>query len=143
MIKAVIDTNILISGLISPKASPAKIISLWRERKFILVVSEEIIEELKSALFYPKIFKKYGLSKSTIGRYLKIIRAFAEMAKPKESVNLIIADTGDNKFLEAALAANVNFIVSGDKHLLGLKKFRGIKIIKAEEFTRIIQYGPA
>lgn len=138
MIKAVIDTNILVSGLISPKASPAKIISLWRERKFVLVISEEIIEELKRVLLYPKIFQKYGLSERTIDKYLKIIKAFSEVVKPKERIELISSDTEDNKFLEVALEANVNFIVSGDKHLLDLKEFRGIKIIKAEKFLRLV-----
>lgn len=138
MIKAVIDTNILVSGLISPKASPAKIISLWRERKFVLVISEEIIEELKRVLLYSKIFQKYGLSERTIDKYLKIIKAFSEVVKPKERIELISSDTEDNKFLEAALEANVNFIVSGDKHLLDLKEFRGIRIIKAEKFLRLI-----
>lgn len=62
MIKAVLDTNILVSGLISPKGSPAKILNLWQERKFILVTSQKILKEIKKVLNYPKIIKKYHLS---------------------------------------------------------------------------------
>ena len=138
MIKAVIDTNILVSGLISPKASPAKIISLWRDRKFILVVSEEILKEVERVLFYPKIFKKYRLDKNLIGKYVKIFRAFAEIVKPREKIDLIEKDAEDNRLLEAALAAEAKFIVSGDKHLLELKEYQGIRIIKADEFLKLV-----
>ncbi len=138
MIKAVIDTNILVSGLISSKASPAKIISLWRERKFILVVSEEILREVERVLFYPKIFKKYRLDKNSIDKYVKIFRAFTEIAEPKEELRLIKADESDNKFIEAALAVGAGYVVSGDKHLLEIREFRGIKVIKADEFLKLI-----
>ncbi|PIQ70455.1 putative toxin-antitoxin system toxin component, PIN family [Candidatus Shapirobacteria bacterium CG03_land_8_20_14_0_80_40_19] len=138
MIKAVVDTNILVSGLISPKASPAKIISLWRERKFVLVVSEKILEEVKRVLFYPKIFKKYSLDKNLIDKYIKIFRAFAEVVEPKEKIRLIKTDESDNRFIEAAISANAGYLVSGDKHLLEIKKFQSIRIIKAEEFAKLI-----
>lgn len=138
MIKAVVDTNILVSGLISPKASPAKIISLWRDRKFILIVSEEILQEVERVLFYPKIFEKYHLDKNSIGKYLKIFRAFAKVVKPGEKMRIIKADESDNKFIEAAVSAGAGYIVSGDRHLLELKKFQEIKIIKADEFLKLI-----
>lgn len=138
MIKAVVDTNVLVSGLISPKASPAKIISLWRDRKFILIVSEEILKEVEKVLFYPKIFKKYHLDKNSIGKYLKIFRAFAEVVKPGEKIRIIKADESDNKFIEAAVSAGAGYIVSGDKHLLELNKFQEIRIIKTDEFLKLI-----
>lgn len=138
MVKAVVDTNILVSGLISPKASPAKIISLWRERKFVLVISEEILGEVEKVLFYPKIFKRYHLNKDLIGKYVKMLGAFTEVVKPKARLKVIKVDKSDNKFIEAAVAAGAGYIVSGDKHLLELKKFQGIKIIKAEEFVKLI-----
>lgn len=138
MIKAVIDANILVSGLISPKASPAKIISLWCERKFVLVVSEEILKEVERVLFYPKIFKKYRLDKNSIDKYVKIFRAFAEIVKPEEKLKLVKADENDNKFIEAALTADAGYVVSGDKHLLEIKEFRGTKVIKADKFLKLI-----
>lgn len=142
MIKAVIDTNILVSGIISPKASPAKIISSWQQREFILITSEEIIDELKEVFGYSRISKKYNLNQKIIDRYLRMFRAFAEVCRPKEKIKAIKVDPEDNKFLEAALVNDAEFIVSGDRHLLALKDFKGIKIIKAEEFVRIIKHGP-
>jgi len=137
MIKAVIDTNILVSGLISPKASPAKIISLWHERKLVLVISEEILKEVERVLFYPKIFTKYHLDKNSIDKYVKIFKAFSEVVKPKVKIKLVKTDESDNKFIEAALVAGAGYIVSGDKHLLEIKEFQGIKVIKADEFLKL------
>ena len=59
----------------------------------------------------------------------------AEFVIPLETVNVILADPTDNKFLEAAIAGKVNLIVSGDNHLLELKSFREIPIIAAGEFV--------
>jgi predicted nucleic acid-binding protein len=55
---------------------------------------------------------------------------------PLETVNAIPADSTDNKFLEAAIAGKVDFVVSGDKHLLDLKSFKNIPIITAKDFVK-------
>ena len=62
----------------------------------------------------------------------------AEFVTTQEEISVIVADLTDNKFLEAAVAGKVDFIVSGDGHLLDLKSFREIPIITAREFiTRL------
>ena len=58
----------------------------------------------------------------------------AEFVTPQEEIQVIVADLTDNKFLEAAVAGKVDFIVSGDNHLLELKSFREIPIITARDF---------
>jgi putative PIN family toxin of toxin-antitoxin system len=58
----------------------------------------------------------------------------AEFITPQEETDVIVADPTDNKFLEAAVAGKVDFIVSGDSHLLELKSFRGLPIITARKF---------
>lgn len=139
MIKAVLDTNILVSGLISPHGSPAKIINLFGQKKFALVASEKILAELKTVLHYPKIFKKYHLDKNQIEKYLKILRAFAEIVSPTLRIRKVLADPADDKFLETCLFADTRFLVSGDKHLLAIKNYQGIKIIKACDFLKILK----
>lgn len=63
----------------------------------------------------------------------------AEFVTSEEKINVIVADVTDNKFLEAAVAGKVKYIVSGDKHLLELESFRGISIIKANEFIVLLK----
>lgn len=63
-----------------------------------------------------------------------VVSAFGWGGKP---VNIIGDDTEDNKILECAISAGAEFVVSGDKHLLTLKSFEGIKIVTPEEFIKI------
>jgi len=139
MIKAVLDTNVLVSAIISPKGSPAKIISFWRQRKFILIVSQEILVELASVLGYKKILEKYHLDKKKIEKYLRLFKAFASIYKTREKVDILKEDPCDNKFLEVALASRADFIVSGDKHLLDLGKYQGVEILTAREFLKELE----
>lgn len=142
MIKTVLDTNVLISAIISSKGSSAKIISSWRKRKFILIISREILAELESVLGYKRIIEKYNLDKKIIEKYLKLFKDFASIYKTKEKVNIIKADPSDNKFLEVAISAVADFIVSGDNHLLCLGNFQGIKIVTPKEFCEEIAKNP-
>ena len=89
MIKAIVDTNVLISGIISTKSSPAKIIDLWHERKFILVTSKKILQEVERVLNYPKITKKYHLNKEKITDFLKGLSTFSEVCSPRKKILII------------------------------------------------------
>jgi len=134
MIKAVLDTNILVSGLISPRGSPAKIIDLWQEGNYILVTSKAILNEVRRVLNCPKIFHNYHLSRKRIKEYLEGLSIFAEAVRPRKRVLVIKQDPQDNKFIEAALAGRADFLVSGDKHLLKLKEYQGMRIVTANTF---------
>lgn len=137
MIKAVVDTNVLVSGVISPKGSPAKVIDLWQKRKFVLVTSEEILKEFRRVLTYPKIAGKYHLDEKKANEYAKGLFAFAQVCSPTRKVSLVKDDPGDDKFIEAALAVGADFIISGDQHLLALREYEGVKILTAGEFLQV------
>lgn len=66
MKRAVLDTNVIISGIISSKGAPRKILKFWRNKKIHLVISQEIIDEILDVLKRPKIKKEYYLSKEGI-----------------------------------------------------------------------------
>ena len=139
MIKAVLDTNILVSGLISSGGPPAKIIDFWEGEKFSLITSEKIIGEVVRVLNYPKIRTKYNLDKEKIEDFVNGLTIFSEVCKPQEKISVINDDPEDNKFLEAAVQANADFIVSGDKHLLKLGEYEKIRIVKANTFLGLLK----
>ena len=141
MIKAVLDTNILVSGLISSEGSPAKIIDFWEGEKFSLITSEEIIGEVVRVLSYPKIRTKYNLDKERIEDFINGLTIFSEVCKPQEKISVINDDPEDNKFLEAAVQVSADFIVSGDKHLLKLGEYEKIQIVKANTFLDLFKRG--
>lgn len=132
--KVVIDTNVIISGLISPSGSPAQIIDLWVANKITVCLSTEIVEEYIAVLLRPK-FNRLGSPKE---RY-EIISEMVELdntiiVNPDFRFNAIDEDPDDNMFLECAVEAKARIIISGDDHLLSLAEFQGIQIIQPTDF---------
>jgi len=109
------------------------------KEKVELYSSEEILKELAKVLTYPKIekiLKESGLSKKMV---VELVSQKLKFIRPKTKIDLIKEDISDNKFLECALEANAKYIVSADRHLLKLKKFKNIEIITARKFLEKIK----
>jgi len=132
--RAVIDTNVLISGLIGKTSSPAKIVDAWVARKFQPVVSEKVIEEYSAVLTRDK-FSSLGTVEERLN-LLNMLLSFEHvvLASSQEKINVIQDDPQDNIFLECAVAGGCEFVVSGYRHLLQLKSYKDIKIMTAMEF---------
>ncbi len=104
----------------------------WKAGKFTLVVSDAILSEYLDVLSRPKL----RLAAETISLVMARIQRQAELVAPTESVHAVDPDPADNKFLEAVLAGQALYIVSGDSHLLQIKEFRGISILGAVSVSR-------
>ncbi|MBF0490527.1 MAG: putative toxin-antitoxin system toxin component, PIN family [Candidatus Omnitrophica bacterium] len=137
MLKVVIDTNQFVSSLISKKGKSAQLVDLWRQQHFILLTSPEIINEIKKVLEYPHIIKKYKLNKADIQSLLILIEHEAVTVPTPPVVNVIKDDPDDNKFLACALAAQAEYIVTGDQHLLSLGRYGSILIVTVKDFLLI------
>ncbi len=131
--KAVLDTNIFISGIHWTGAS-GKVLYAWRSKRFELISSIPIIEEIIKILANFKI----PLAIEDIKEWEQIILKNSILVEPFEKLNAVKEDPSDDKFLEAGIAGNAEYIVTQDKHLLGLKEFQGVKIVKPERFLEII-----
>ena len=136
--KVVLDTNIWISIFFN-KVLGEKFEDLFRGEKIEVFVSEDILKEIARVLEYPKI--KSILEKSEIksGEVLEEIVKRSKVVNPKRKIEVIIEDPEDNKFLECAVESKAEWIVSGDKHLLRVEEFEGIKILTAREFLKKIK----
>ena len=134
MLKAVIDVNLFVSAVISKKGNPAKLLQLWRGRAFLVVISEQMIEELERVLRYPRVRTKYNLKDEDIGLAVGVIKKFAIVLPDLIKLNVIKEDPDDNKVLACALAAQADYIVSGDNHLLDLGVFENIPIVTVKGF---------
>ena len=130
--KAVIDTNVFISGIFW-KGESYNVLCSWRERKFDIIVSHEILLELIKVLRDFKI----KMPEDNIRKWIELIVYNSLLVCPKERVNIIKEDPQDNKFIEAALEGG-DYIISQDKHLLRIKEFKGIKIITPKDFNKIL-----
>ena len=128
-VSVVADTNVIISALLW-EGNESKIVRLAEEGKLKLFTSVALLDELKKVLMY----EEFGLDEKTVDDNVKYILTISEIISPKRRLRVIREDPADNRVLECALAGKVRYIVSGNKHLLQLKKFSGVKIVRAKEF---------
>lgn len=132
MVKAVLDTNILVSALIW-KGAPYRCLISAQAGFFELIISEEILDELSRVLA-----KKFKIETEKVAKFIALVRKTGRVVKAVDSIRLIADDPSDNKVIEAAAAADADFIVSGDHHLLRLNKYQNIRIVKAVVFLNTI-----
>ena len=130
--KVTLDTNILVSAL-GWKGKSHEILSMIVDGKLELVLSFEQFAEVSKVLEYPK----FNFTDEQKARFKALLLKIATFVQPRERLS-VIRDQADNRILECAVAGDVNYIVSGDHHLLDLKEFSGIKIVTAREMLRIL-----
>ncbi|MBI4385196.1 MAG: putative toxin-antitoxin system toxin component, PIN family [Nitrospinae bacterium] len=143
MIRAVLDANQFVSALLKPVSHPARILDLAEEGKVELLVSNGILSEIRRVLLYPKLVKVHGLSAKQIDAFLESFWKIATVTPGKLRVQAVEKDPTDNKYIECALEGEADYIVSGDRHLLDLKTFQGIKIVNPAAFLRNVDEGQA
>jgi len=132
--KVVIDTNVLISSLLKAESQARKIYRLVLRGKIELYISEDLVKELRRVLEYPKL----GIEKLQREAFFKNLLRVATLVDPKQIVNVIKTDPPDNKFLECAVEAKADYLITGDnKHLLPLKSFRETRILSPAAFLRL------
>jgi uncharacterized protein len=130
--RIVLDTNIFISAVLGGRLGI--IIDEWKAGKFKLIVTDAIAREYLEVINRPK----FKIPQDEIIAASDYLLQIAEFVTPEEEILVIVADPTDNKFLEAAIAGKVDYIVSGDNHLLEIGSFREIPIITAREFVNLL-----
>jgi uncharacterized protein len=135
MLRVVIDTNVIVIGILSRKGAPAELINVWRERRFLLLSSSDIVNEVRAVMQYPRIRHKYHLSDDEIEQTMTLLEHDALLVAGDSKVaGSVPDDPQDEMFLACALDGQADVIVSGDHHLLDLGVFRDIPIISARQF---------
>jgi len=124
--RLVIDTNVLLSALMTPASASAQILALWRSRKFDIVTAGEQLDEIARVTRYPKI--RARLSPALAGRFVNQLRDLAITVKKLRKVDLA-PDPDDNFLLALAEAGHAQFLVTGDKPLLALKRHKSTHIV--------------
>lgn len=132
--RVVVDTNVLISGMLSTGSYPARVLDGWVFGKFVPVVSPELIREY-SAVLARKKFNVLG----GIEERLEVLQKLLEfpwvlLIHPVEKIKAIAEDPKDDMVLECAVTGKASRIVTGDDHLLSLGVFRGIEIVTSKFF---------
>lgn len=127
-LRIVLDTNCLFSAFLSYNHS-REVINLARKKKVILITSRILNADL-SELFH----KKIDGEQLRINRFLNTLSILTSIVFPTDTLSVITRDIDDNRVLEAAIAGECDYIVTGDKDLLELKDYKGIKIFTPKDF---------
>ena len=134
MIRATVDTNITVSGLLFG-GIPYKIIQAALNRRFVWTLSAELMEEAERVLTAPK----FGLTRKEIQILTGPIFDVAEIVVPVQRFNAISRCPGDNRVLECAVAGRCKAIVTGDRRdLLSLGAFHGVQIVSCRQFLEML-----
>jgi putative PIN family toxin of toxin-antitoxin system len=126
--KIVIDTNIYISAIFWG-GKPREIVELGRSGHILVFSSSEIAKEIDE-----KLRLKFKLDADETIQIILDFSTFTIPVKITKRIKAVNEDPDDDKFVECAASCGADYIVSGDKHLLKLKEYEGIKIISAASF---------
>ena len=139
MIRAVLDTNVIVSSLLKPTSVPAQIRKAWRDRSFELCLSKALFLELVDVMDRPKIAKATRISKEEIDAFLRLLPKGADFyLESLPRIEVISKDPDDNIVLATAIATNASVIVSGDRHLLEIGAYEGIRIVTPHSFLEML-----
>jgi len=138
-VRLVLDTNTLVSGVISPAGPPRRLLDGARTQVFELCSSATLLAELLDVLSREKFITRLEQAGLTPQNIVAELRRFATMVAPQEVPRVIEHDPDDDHVLACAFAGRADLIVSGDKHLHRLGgQYEGIPIVTAADAVRRI-----
>lgn len=126
--RVVFDTNIFISALVIPESLAEKAILKIIEGGDILVISKDIINEVLSVLS-----SKFSRDKEALSHVAVMLSELGELVNPIKKIK-VFKDDPDNRILECAIHGKADVLVTGDKEMLQLREYKGIKIISLKEY---------
>lgn len=139
MIRAVLDANVCASALIQSKGPSGRILRhLFEKRAFQLVTSQAFLDELERCLFYPRVRKRIPITDEALRQWLAAIGMIAEVVTDPPELSVVVDDPDDNAVLAAALEGRADYIVTGDRALLDLGEYEGIRNVTPVQFARTL-----
>ena len=127
------DTNVLLSATVWDGSVAQKLLFDLIRQGIKIYSTTEILSE------YQEILKRdFDFSGAEVSEILEKVLAFVTLVNPQIKIKVVKNDPDDDKIIECALESESKYIITYDKHLLNLKEFRGIRIIRPEEARAIL-----
>jgi putative PIN family toxin of toxin-antitoxin system len=142
-LKVILDTNVIVSGIILERGIPYSIVELWRRGAFSLITSNELIDEIIEVLHRAKTIKNYDIPLEKVAAIEKLLKQKSRIVIPTRITQTIpIRDKKDTFILEAAITGKAECLVTGDKDLLSLRSQSEIEplvIITPQQFLELLR----
>ncbi len=136
LLRAVYDTTILASGIVATKDPIAFIINAVISGQVDLATSPYILEELRRALNKP--YFRDRITDEERETYLSRLDAVATSVMPQRVISGVVTDPNDDPIIDLAISARVEYLVTGDKRILAVGKYEGVKMLTAREFYDVL-----
>jgi putative PIN family toxin of toxin-antitoxin system len=133
MIRAVFDTNVLVSARLSLLGNPARCLALANLRQIESITCQSILDE-----FVEKLISKFDYEPSRAAEAADQVRKISRLVELGETPRLVPEDADDDKIVQCALVGGASHIVSGDKHLLALKNYKDIAVVRPTDFLSVV-----
>jgi len=137
VLKVVLDTNQLVSSLLSTRGVQAQLVDEWRRRTFVLFLAPGQVEEVDDVLRRPKITKKYSVTASDRQALLELLRTEG-IALPQARRPGVCRDPDDDYLLGCAATGGIDYLVTGDEDLLTIGEFRGVRIVDGRHLLDLL-----
>ncbi|KHO54864.1 MAG: PilT protein [archaeon GW2011_AR19] len=132
--KIAVDTNFLISATQWAYSVSHKLLQKLIRNNVEIFTTKEILEEFSEVLK-----RDFLYAEKEVQNLLEKVLQFLTLVNPSKKIDVVKEDADDNKIIECAVETKSEYILSYDKHLLKLKEFQGIKIVKPEEIFRVLE----
>ncbi len=153
-IRAVLDTNVLVSGLISDHSPPRQLVDAWLDGRFVLVTSLYQVEELSHVLTYPRIARRLRLADEEVDLILAALLAKGEVVAGEVQLPGVTRDAKDDAIVACAVEGGAGYLVSGlscgvplpgrcgpaqgDRDLLDLGEYGRVRMVTPGEFVSVL-----
>lgn len=134
--RVILDTNVVISGIFWG-GHPRRILDLARSGEITICTSQALLDELLDVLSRPKFANKLALRGDNVRETVDGYAALTEVVIVTEIEPIVVDDPDDDEVIACAIAAEVSYIISGDRHLLNLLTHGSIQIVTAAQFIAI------
>ena len=136
--RVVLDTNVLISGLITAGGPPCQLVDAWLDGRFPLVTSLYQVQELNHVLSYPRIASRLRLPEEELEMILVALLSEADLVPGHVQLPGVTRDPKDDPIVACAQEGGAGYIVSGDQDLLVPGEYKGIRVVSPRQFADIL-----
>ncbi len=142
VVRVVVDTNILVSGMLVELGMPNAVLRSWQRGRIRLLTAPPLTTEVARTLQKPRIRRKYQLDEADISELIENLEGAEQVIPlPEAHLPVVSRDANDNPFLAVALAGSADYLVTGDKDLLELSDdpaLAPLRIVTVREFLEIL-----
>ena len=139
MLRAVLDTNVFISGIKSQTTAPGQILNAWMHKRLILVISPQLLSEIHEVLMRPAILDLLKKTPTEVNDFMKLLMYKTYVTEGKVELEELFIDPDDNIVLACAVEGQATYLVTGNKKHFPFETYRGVKIIKPREFIKLLR----